>query len=166
MIFVRCTLLSFMCALGIIDASMNVVVSSDYGDILGYQTDMARVFYGVPYAKPPVGNLRYGNAEHSSIMPSYSTDRWNPPEPIERWIPRVVNATEPAPACPQPPCNVSSAFCPKRVSRSSPVICIYPCSLFALTVLRRLLVLEYFHTTDSRLCIQLASASDDLHPGR
>ena len=62
MIVAGCTLLSFIYVLAITDASVNVVISSNYGDILGYQTNVARVFYGIPYAKPPVGELRYGHA--------------------------------------------------------------------------------------------------------
>ncbi len=33
-------------------------VHTKYGDILGYQTDLARVFYGIPFAEPPVDKLR------------------------------------------------------------------------------------------------------------
>lgn len=36
-----------------------VVVHTQYGDIFGYQTNMSRVFYGIPFAQPPVGPLRY-----------------------------------------------------------------------------------------------------------
>ena len=34
------------------------IVHTQYGDVLGYQTDLARVFYGIPFAEPPVGSLR------------------------------------------------------------------------------------------------------------
>jgi hypothetical protein len=34
------------------------IVHTKYGDILGYQTDLARVFYGIPFAQPPVNKLR------------------------------------------------------------------------------------------------------------
>jgi len=36
-----------------------VIVHTQYGDILGYQTDIARVFYGIPFAQPPIGPLRF-----------------------------------------------------------------------------------------------------------
>ena len=39
-------------------ANQPTIVHTKYGDILGYQTDMARVFYGIPFAQPPVSNLR------------------------------------------------------------------------------------------------------------
>jgi acetylcholinesterase/neuroligin len=40
-------------------ANQSVTVSTKDGDVLGYQTDIARVFYGIPFAKPPVNDLRY-----------------------------------------------------------------------------------------------------------
>ncbi len=33
-------------------------VHTKYGDVLGYQTDLARVFYGIPFAQPPIDKLR------------------------------------------------------------------------------------------------------------
>ena len=41
-----------------IDAHEPVTVHTQYGDILGYQTDSARVFYRIPFSKPPIGRLR------------------------------------------------------------------------------------------------------------
>lgn len=44
--------------------------------------------------------------------------RWNVPVPISKWTPNVLNATERAPACPQPPCGgVPSILCPPVVNR-------------------------------------------------
>lgn len=37
----------------------NIIVTTNYGDVLGYQTDIARVFYGIPFAKPPIDELRF-----------------------------------------------------------------------------------------------------------
>ncbi|CAF1489993.1 unnamed protein product, partial [Adineta ricciae] len=67
-------------------ANEPVVVHTQYGDILGYQTNLSRVFYGIPFAQPPVGPLR-----------------WEAPVPVVRWTPKMINATQPPPACPQPP---------------------------------------------------------------
>lgn len=55
------TILIFAVGLSIqqVAANENIVVHTQYGDVLGYQTDMARVFYGIPFAQPPVGTLRY-----------------------------------------------------------------------------------------------------------
>ena len=42
--------------------------------------------------------------------------RWNRPEPVSKWAPRVLNATTRAPACPQPPCGgIPSILCPTTV---------------------------------------------------
>jgi len=40
-------------------ANQTITVSTKYGDVLGYQTDLARVFYGIPFAQPPINDLRY-----------------------------------------------------------------------------------------------------------
>lgn len=39
-------------------ANQPVTINTAYGDVLGYQTDTARVFYGIPFAQPPVDTLR------------------------------------------------------------------------------------------------------------
>lgn len=50
-------------------------------------------------------------------------DRWNTPVPISKWSPKVLNATERAPACPQPPCGgVPSILCPPVVKRKYAII--------------------------------------------
>ena len=41
-----------------IDTNESVLVHTQYGDVLGYETDLARIFYGIPFAQPPIGNLR------------------------------------------------------------------------------------------------------------
>ena len=43
----------------VVSADEPTTVRTRYGDVLGYATDMARVFYGIPFARPPVGRLRY-----------------------------------------------------------------------------------------------------------
>ena len=40
------------------DANQPTFVHTKYGDIMGYQSDLARAFYGIPFAKPPVNELR------------------------------------------------------------------------------------------------------------
>jgi len=37
----------------------SIIVHTKYGDVLGYKTDSARVFYGIPFAQPPVEKLRF-----------------------------------------------------------------------------------------------------------
>lgn len=60
-----------------------VTVRVDTGLLRGDSTATARHFLGVPYAKPPVGKLR-----------------WAPPQPAASW-PGVREATRPGSSCPQ-----------------------------------------------------------------
>lgn len=46
----------------------------------------AFAYLGIPYAKPPVGKLR-----------------WQPPQPIASWQPKIYPATQAGPECVQPP---------------------------------------------------------------
>jgi hypothetical protein len=39
-------------------ANEPVIVHTQYGDVLAYQTSLARVVYGIPFAQPPIGPLR------------------------------------------------------------------------------------------------------------
>ncbi|CAF3702545.1 unnamed protein product [Rotaria sp. Silwood1] len=76
-------------------ASKPVIVHTQYGDVLGYQTDSARVFYGIPFARPPIGTLR-----------------WQPPIPVTKWYPNVINATQSPPACAQPASAITTIVTP------------------------------------------------------
>ncbi len=60
------------------------VVATDNGPVLGMAGATVRSFLAIPYAAPPVGELR-----------------WRPPQPAARWH-GLRDATEPAPYCPQP----------------------------------------------------------------
>ena len=35
-----------------------VVVHTKYGDVMGRQTERARIFQGIPFAQPPINELR------------------------------------------------------------------------------------------------------------
>ena len=60
----------------------SIVVETTLGAVKGrLASDSTATFFGIPYAKPPVGNLR-----------------WQPPEPAEKWS-GVRSATDPGPAC-------------------------------------------------------------------
>ncbi|CAF3202849.1 unnamed protein product [Rotaria socialis] len=99
------TFITLSCLLQNVQGNRTITVPTDYGDILGYETDMARIFYGIPYAQPPLDDLR-----------------WNRPVPISKWSPKVLNATTRAPACPQPPCGgIPSILCPTLFSED----CLY-----------------------------------------
>jgi para-nitrobenzyl esterase len=60
------------------------LVRTGDGPVRGTVTAEARSFQGLPYAAPPVGDLR-----------------WRAPEPAEPWD-GVRDAAEPGPSCPQP----------------------------------------------------------------
>jgi para-nitrobenzyl esterase len=61
------------------------VVVADQGPVRGMITEHGRAFLGIPYAAPPVGNLR-----------------WQPPQPPAGWN-GVLDATEFGSSCPQNP---------------------------------------------------------------
>ena len=99
-------------------SNKSIIVHTDYGDVEGYETDIARIFYGIPYAEPPVDVLRLTlifEPVISSLLDLFLSFRWKQPVPIGKWTPRVINATQAAPACPQPPCSLPSILCPKMV---------------------------------------------------
>ena len=39
-------------------ANEPVIVHTQYGDVLGYQTNVARIFYNIPFAQLPIGSFR------------------------------------------------------------------------------------------------------------
>ena len=49
----------------VVRADEPTMVHTRYGDVLGYETDMARVFYGIPFARPPVKRLRFVRMSNS-----------------------------------------------------------------------------------------------------
>ncbi len=60
------------------------VIQIDSGPISGKVENGVRIFLGIPYAAPPVGELR-----------------WKPPQEIASWT-QVRNSTDFSPSCPQP----------------------------------------------------------------
>jgi para-nitrobenzyl esterase len=66
------------------DRSRDLVVT-DHGPVRGLVQDDSRLFQGIPFAAPPVGELR-----------------WQPPRPAPRWR-EPLDATAPRGACAQPP---------------------------------------------------------------
>lgn len=65
-------------------ATLGPVVVTDKGPIKGVITPTVKKYLGIPYAQPPVGELR-----------------WRPPQSVARWH-GVRDATAFAPHCPQP----------------------------------------------------------------
>lgn len=64
--------------------SRSAIVHTDRGVVRGTQAEGMRSFLGIPYAAPPVGDLR-----------------WRPPQPAAGW-PGIRDATSFAPHCAQP----------------------------------------------------------------
>lgn len=81
-----CSFAGPACAPGAVPtADAGAMVRTDSGPVNGTVTDEFRTFQGLPYAAPPVGELR-----------------WRAPQPPERWsTPR--DATKPGVRCPQLP---------------------------------------------------------------
>lgn len=65
------------------DRAVSVAVKTAEGPIRGYVRDGINNFLGIPYAAPPVGDLR-----------------WRPPQAVKRWT-RPLDATHFANTCPQ-----------------------------------------------------------------
>lgn len=62
----------------------SLMVTLDDGTVQGEMSGNSRLFLKIPYAKPPVGDLR-----------------WKAPEPNEPWAPLVLHETDFADNCPQ-----------------------------------------------------------------
>ena len=74
----------------------NIIVDTKLGKVRGYRTRGVLKFKGIPYAAPPVGELRF-----------------SPPAPKEPWN-GVLDATEYGPIAPQPPSVLLAMFGGKR----------------------------------------------------
>jgi para-nitrobenzyl esterase len=72
-------------AAGTVGRHAEDLVSTDRGQVRGVVQDTFRLFQGIPYAVPPVGELR-----------------WRAPQPAARWS-EPLDATAPRGACAQPP---------------------------------------------------------------
>ena len=70
------------------------LVTIQSGPVQGIVLPEAREFYGIPYAAPPVGNLRF-----------------QPPQLPKSWAPAVLNATSYGYGCPQA-CDLPPMTCP------------------------------------------------------
>ncbi|XP_046578529.1 cholinesterase-like [Haliotis rubra] len=78
--------LTFLTALAGLHITNTQIVSTQNGQLLGQRLSVLGksldVFYGIPYAKPPVGDLRFKH-----------------PQPSESWGPEVRDAQKPTPSC-------------------------------------------------------------------
>ena len=73
--------------------AQDTVVETASGNVRGEIEDGVRVFRGIPFAAPPVGDLR-----------------WKPPQPAESWAPVTLPTTSFGPQCMQTPLGARSMF--------------------------------------------------------
>ena len=63
--------------------AVSCFVSTSNGYVQGLDLGGSCAFLGIPFAAPPLGNLR-----------------WKPPQPVAPWAPATLNATVASPPCP------------------------------------------------------------------
>ncbi|KAI8511326.1 protein polyubiquitination [Branchiostoma belcheri] len=88
-------------------------VQTQFGAVQGMSVEEGAIFLGLPFAVPPVGQLR-----------------WKPPQPYTAsWAPSVRDGTQPGPACRQPGCNPTSPdvqhTCNRDANRTQSEDCLY-----------------------------------------
>ncbi|CAH1269315.1 BCHE [Branchiostoma lanceolatum] len=88
------------------------VVQTKDGPVRGMNVKEGQVFFGIPFAAPPTGDLR-----------------WRPPQPPKPWGPAIYNATKRSPVCIQYRCSPTdpdySGQCPPPAERERKEDCLY-----------------------------------------
>lgn len=79
--FLLCLLLCVSCLVGCSEKQEDPVVKTAQGDVQGFIKENVNVFYGIPYAAPPVGELR-----------------WKAPQPRASWQ-GILKTTQAPPLC-------------------------------------------------------------------
>ncbi|XP_066270604.1 cAMP-regulated D2 protein-like [Branchiostoma lanceolatum] len=87
------------------------IVQTQYGAVQGISVEEGDIFLGLPFAEPPVGDLR-----------------WQPPQPFSsQWSPSVRDGSVPGQACPQHGCQTEGHdpqhLCPRDGKQSED--CLY-----------------------------------------
>jgi len=77
-----------------------LVIQTPYGSIKGVSSDKAYMYLGIPFAQPPVNDLR-----------------WKAPLPNKPWSPNILDAFSFKDACPQLNCasRIPAHICPVNV---------------------------------------------------
>uniref|UniRef100_A0A7N8XRH3 Si:ch73-89b15.3 n=1 Tax=Mastacembelus armatus TaxID=205130 RepID=A0A7N8XRH3_9TELE len=143
----HCLLL--LCPLSLVldtNGACEPVVYTKDGQIKGSTVDKAHIFYGIPYADPPVGAYR-----------------WKPPRPVSPWT-GLYDASFPRAACMQVCSGPIAEECPQTVSEDCLYLNIFvPRDVNFSSPLRRLLpVMVWIHGGD----FIAGFASKKLYDGR
>ena len=74
---VVCSIFVVLCMLNVVNS--DVIVKTAYGQVRGTRTEKSIEFLGIPFATPPVGNLRYGywHTNYNAACQPYSQDMYN-----------------------------------------------------------------------------------------
>lgn len=101
-----CLLVVFLIGLDNIACQSGPIVKTSNGLVQGTSDSYANMYLGIPFAKPPVNELR-----------------WKQPVPSDSWSPSILNATLFKPSCAQLNCSqrMPNASCPPTVSED----CLY-----------------------------------------
>lgn len=76
-------LINIFCLSSYAQSPVSLIIKVEGGKVEGYREEDVTIFKGVPFAAPPIGNLR-----------------WKAPQPVKSWD-GVLKADKFAPACPQ-----------------------------------------------------------------
>lgn len=99
-------LILLLCCITTIYAQLegeSIVVDLPFGSVRGYSNGGTWQFYGIPFASPPIGDLR-----------------WKPPTNFTHWTGSVLDARDPPPACIQS-CQLGPTACASNISED----CLY-----------------------------------------
>ena len=104
---------------------MNTLVQIPFGTLQGFEEDGVLKFYAVPFAKPPVGELRFRVPQMPEPWSGVREALEPAPNPMQRPIPpfTFANFSE--------DCLYANVFVPKDVQPGTPVIMWIPGSAFA-----------------------------------
>ncbi|KAJ8046662.1 cAMP-regulated D2 protein [Holothuria leucospilota] len=86
---------------------LSLLVETTHGPVQGTRLGDCDVFWGIPYAQPPVGDLR-----------------WKSPQTLQEWSPEILQANSKPPGCVQV-CDDVSYACPQETSEDCLFLNIY-----------------------------------------
>ena len=124
--------LNTLCLLALVTSACAIevpenVVNTKSGQVIGIVNERGRIFRGIPYARPPMGDLR-----------------WDDPQPVIPWR-TPLNATVDGPACIQK-CKLPPLTCPPVTSEDCLSVNVLTPTLSALSTPQPVMVTQLpFH---------------------